>query len=263
MSAVGPDQILSALAEAVSGGSPVVLATIVSTEGSVPRHAGTKMVVAADGSSIGTVGGGKVEVAIRNDAVAALERNEPELRHYALQDPGQGDPGVCGGTMSVYLEPYMTPHTIFVIGSGHVGKAVVDLAHWLGYRTIAVDVRAELMTAEAMPLADVRFEGSVADALEAHPITEHTSVVVVTRSHALDAEITPLVLETPARYIGVMGSKRRWESTLELVRDGGVSREALERIHNPIGADIGAETVEEIAVSIMSEVISSASGDEQ
>jgi xanthine dehydrogenase accessory factor len=263
VSAVGPDQILSALAEAVSGGSPVVLATIVSTEGSVPRHAGTKMVVAADGSSIGTVGGGKVEVAIRNDAVAALERNEPDLRHYTLQDPGQGDPGVCGGTMSVYLEPYMTPHTIFVIGSGHVGKAVVDLAHWLGYRTIAVDDRAELMTAEAMPLADVRFEGSVADALEAHPITEHTSVVVVTRSHALDAEITPLLLETPARYIGVMGSKRRWESTLELVRDSGVSGQALGRIHNPIGVDIGAETVEEIAVSIMSEVISSASGDEQ
>jgi xanthine dehydrogenase accessory factor len=263
VSAVGPHRILAVLAEALNGGPAVALATIVSTEGSVPRHTGTKMVVEADGSTIGTVGGGKVEVAIRDDAVAALERNEPELRHYALQDPGQGDPGICGGTMSVYLEPYMTPHTIFVIGCGHVGKAVVDLADWLGYRTIAVDDREELMTAEAMPHADVRFQGSVADALVAHPISENTSVVVVTRSHALDAEITPLLLETTARYIGVMGSKRRWASTLELVRDGGVSTQALERIHNPIGVDIGAETVEEIAVSIMSEVISSASGAEQ
>jgi xanthine dehydrogenase accessory factor len=260
VSAVGPDRILSAVSAAVNGGAPVVLATIVATEGSVPRHAGTKMVINVDGSTVGTVGGGKVEVEIRDDALGALERNEPELRHYALQDPAQGDPGVCGGTMSVYLEPYMTPHTIFVVGCGHVGKAVVDLAHWLGYRTIAVDDREELMTAEALPHADIRFQGSVVDALVAHPITENTSVVVVTRSHALDAEITPLLLDTPARYIGVMGSKRRWASTLELVRDGGVSGQALERVHNPIGSDIGAETVEEIAVSIMSEIISSASG---
>jgi xanthine dehydrogenase accessory factor len=263
VSAVGPDRILSALSAAVNGGAPVVLATIVATEGSVPRHAGTKMVINADGSTVGTVGGGKVEVEIRDDAIAALQRSEPELRRYTLQDPKQGDPGVCGGIMTVYLEPHMTPHTIFVIGCGHVGRAVVDLAHWLGYRTIAVDDREELMTAEALPLADIRFQGSVIDALVAHPITENTSVVVVTRSHALDAEITPLLLDTPAKYIGVMGSKRRWASTLELVRDGGVSSPALERIHNPIGVDIGAETVEEIAVSIMSEIISSASGDDQ
>jgi xanthine dehydrogenase accessory factor len=263
VSAVGPERIISALAAAVKGGAPVVLATIVATEGSVPRHAGTKMVINADGSTVGTVGGGKVEVAIRDDAVAALGRAEPELRRYTLQDPKQGDPGVCGGIMTVYLEPHMTPHTIFVIGCGHVGRAVVDLAHWLGYRTIAVDDREELMTAEAMPHADVRFQGSVVDALAAHPIAVDTSVVVVTRSHALDAEITPLLVETPARYIGVMGSKRRWESTMELIRDGGASSQALERIHNPIGVDIGAETVEEIAVSIMSEVISSAAGGEQ
>jgi xanthine dehydrogenase accessory factor len=260
VSAVGPDRILAALTDAVNTGSPVVLATIIATDGSVPRHAGTKMVICADGSTVGTVGGGKVEVAIRDDALAILERSEPELRNYTLQDPKQGDPGVCGGTMSVYLEPYMTPHTIFVIGCGHVGKAVVELAHWLGYRTVAVDDREELVSVDALPLADVRIQGSVAEAVAAHPITENTSVVVVTRSHALDAEITPVLLETPARYIGVMGSKRRWASTLELVAESGVSRQSLKRIHNPIGTDIGAETVEEIAVSIMSEIISSAAG---
>lgn len=256
--AVGPDQILSALSEAVNGGAAVVLATIVATDGSVPRHEGTKMVVRADGSSVGTVGGGKVEVEIRSDALAALGRNSPDLRHYTLQDPQRGDPGVCGGTMSVYLEPYMTPHTIYVIGCGHVGKAVVDLAHWLGYRTIAVDDREELMTAEAIPHADVRFQGSVADAVATHPITENTSVVVVTRSHDLDVEILPIVLDTPARYIGVMGSRRRWGSTSERLVEAGTSEGALTRVHNPIGADIGAETVEEIAVSIMSEIINSA-----
>ncbi|MEN8040532.1 MAG: XdhC family protein, partial [Actinomycetota bacterium] len=125
MSAVRPDQILAELAEAVNGGQSAILATIVETGGSVPRHAGAKMVVFADGSTIGTVGGGKVEAAIREDALTALEQRTPDLRQYTLLDPTQGDPGVCGGTMTVYLEPYMTAHTVFVIGAGHVGKAVV------------------------------------------------------------------------------------------------------------------------------------------
>ncbi|RLE16674.1 MAG: xanthine dehydrogenase [Actinobacteria bacterium] len=263
MSAVESDRILADLSTAVNGGDRVVLATIVETKGSVPRHVGTKMVVHADGSIVGTVGGGEVEAAVRVDALAALKKNEPGLHHYTLRDPQQGDPGVCGGTMTVYLETYMTPHTIFVIGCGHVGKAVVDLAHWLGYRTVAVDDRADLVTAEAMPLADIRFHGSVSDALSAHPITENTSVVVVTRSYSLDAQITPLLLETPARYVGVMGSKRRWGSTRELLDDDGVADGALKRVHNPIGLDIGAETVEELAVSIMSEIISFAADSAQ
>lgn len=261
MSAVGQDQILSALSEAVNGGAPVVLATIVTTDGSVPRHEGTKMVVNADGTSLGTVGGGKVEVEIRKDALRSLEQKRTELRHYTLQNPQRGDPGVCGGTMSVYLEPYMTPHTIYVIGCGHVGKAVVDLAHWLGYRTIAVDDREELMTAEAIPHADIRFQGPVADAVAVHPITENTSVVVVTRSHDLDVEILPVVLDAPARYIGVMGSRRRWESTSKRLIEKGIPENSLTRVHNPIGVEIGAETVEEIAVSIMSEIINSAAQD--
>jgi xanthine dehydrogenase accessory factor len=151
----------------------------------------------------------------------------------------------------------MTPSTVFVIGAGHVGKAVVDLAHWLGYRTVVVDERAEMVTEAAIPLADIRFAGTVADAIAAHPVSETTSVVVVTRSHEIDAQITPLLLETPAGYIGVMGSKRRWEETRRVLAASDVPGGALERIHHPIGLQIGAETVEEIAVSIMAEVVAS------
>ena len=254
MSTPRTDRILEALAAAVDGGEPVVLATVVDTEGSVPRHAGTKMVIDAAGATVGTIGGGRVEQQIRDDALDVLGRRRPELRSYALHDPEEGDPGICGGTMSVYLEPYMTPHTVFVIGAGHVGRAVVDLASWLGFRTVVVDDRAELVEEEAQPNADIRFAGTVAEALVAHPITGDTSVVVVTRSHELDAEITPLVAATPARYIGVMGSRRRWSETLRAIEEAGAS-DGLDRIHNPIGLDIGAESVEEIAVSILSEII--------
>jgi xanthine dehydrogenase accessory factor len=259
--AVGPHQILAELAAAVRGGRPVAVATIVTTERSVPRHAGTRMLIYLDGTITGTIGGGSVEATIRDEALATLVDGRPQLRHYRLEDPSQGDPGVCGGTMTVYLEPYMPPNTIFVIGCGHVGRAVVDLAHWLGYHTVAVDDRPELLTEDALPNADVRFPGSVEDAVSAHPIAANTSVVVVTRSYDLDARILPLLLDTPARYIGVMGSRRRWETTRDALAESGLTDDDLGRVHAPIGVEIGAETVEEIAVSILSEVIGSNSAD--
>ena len=258
MTATTDHVILEALSAAVTGGDPVVLATVVATEGSVPRHAGTKMVIRADGSLLGTIGGGKVEDAIRSDGLDLIASRSAATHRYPLEDPSRGDPGICGGIMTVYMESYVTPHTIYIIGAGHVGRAVADLAHWIGFRTVVVDERTDRLTEEAMPHADVRFVGTVADALGTHPVTEDTSVVVVTRSHELDVEITPLLLATPARYIGVMGSKRRWEVTISELVEAGTDRTALDRVQNPIGLDIGAESVEEIAVSIMSEVIAAA-----
>ncbi len=251
--------LLAELSDALDAGRPVVLATIVSTARSVPRHAGTKMLIYPDGSTSGTVGGGEVEAFVRADALAALASGTTRLATYNLQDPEQGDPGICGGTMTIALEPFMSPDTVFVVGCGHVGRTVVDLAHWLGYRTIATDDRPDLVTEEALPNADVRFVGTLEEAISAHPITTNTAVVVVTRSHDLDVELLPSLLSSPARYIGVMGSKRRWETTRAGLLDAGVTPEAIDRVHVPIGLDIGAETVEEIAVSIMSEVIATGS----
>lgn len=263
MTTIGPRELLAELTAAVDGGRPVVLATIVGTEGSVPRHAGAKMIVHSDGSTTGTIGGGEVEALIRDEALTVLKDRRPRLRRYTLNDPELGDPGVCGGTMSIYLEPYMTPRTVYVIGAGHVGRSVVDLADWLGYRTVVVDDRADLVTEETMPNATVRFAGSVPDALDEHPADEATAVVVVTRSHELDSQIVPILLRTPAPYIGVMGSKRRWATTREALIESGTSVEALDRLHVPIGLSIGAETVEEIAVSIMSQVIESAAASDE
>jgi len=255
--------LLAELTAAVDGGTPVVVATIVDTARSVPRHAGTKMLIFADGTTFGTVGGGKVEALIRSDALDALTDKTTRLRQYTLEDPEQGDPGICGGTMTIALEPHMPPHTIFVIGCGHVGRAVVDLAHWLGYRTVATDDRSELVDEASMPNADVRLVGSVEAALGEEPVGEHTSIVVVTRSHEMDVEIVPMLVATPARYIGVMGSKRRWAATRDGLLESGISPKSLDRIHVPIGIDIGAETVEEIAVSILSEVIRATAAEDQ
>jgi xanthine dehydrogenase accessory factor len=249
------ERILRDLNEAVDTGDPVVLATVVATQRSVPRRAGTKMLVFADGRTRGTVGGGEMEAKAIAAALDTLRTHKPTLEQYELVNPEAGDPGICGGSLTLYLEPYMPPHSVYVIGCGHVGRTVVDLAHWLGYRTIAIDDRPDLVSAEAMPNADVRFAGSVEDAMAANPVTEDSSIVVVTRSPELDIRIIPSLLATPARYIGVMGSRNRWKSTRNQLVADGISPEQLERLHVPIGIEIHAETLEEIAVSILSEVI--------
>jgi xanthine dehydrogenase accessory factor len=248
-------RLLHRLAAAIDAGTPVVLATVVATRRSVPRRAGTKMLVFADGATAGTVGGGEMESRVIAEAQAALRSGRTKLLDYKLLAPDRGDPGVCGGEVQIYLEPHMPPHTVFVVGAGHVGRAVVDLARWLGYTKVVTDDRAGRLTAEEMPNADECITGSVEDALRAHPVTADTSVIVVSRNVAIDVAAIPLLLETPARYIGVMGSERRWATTRQQLIDAGVAESALDRIHAPIGVEIGAETLEEIAVSILSEVI--------
>jgi xanthine dehydrogenase accessory factor len=248
-------KVLLELTEAVDAGRPVALATVVATRRSVPRHAGTKMLVYDDGRLTGTVGGGELESRVIEVSREALNTGRPQLLEYSLLEPSRGDPGVCGGDVQIYVEPYMPPHTVLVVGCGHIGRAVIDLAHWLGFQVAASDDRAELVTTEELPNADVLLPGSIADGLASHPITEDTSVVMVTRNVDVDVEAIPLLLETPARYVGVMGSERRWTTTRQKLSAAGVNDEALDRIHAPIGLELNAETVEEIAVSILAEVI--------
>lgn len=248
-------ELLEELRAAIEQGRGVVVATIVETRRSVPRHAGTKMLVFADGETVGTVGGGAMEARVLVEARHVLDTGRPSLVEYDLVNPAQGDPGVCGGELKLYLEPYMPAHTVYVIGCGHVGRAVIDLAHWLGYRTVAVDDRVEYVTAEALPNADVRFPGSVEEAIGTHPVPEDASVIVVTRNPDIDVAILPHLVRTPARYIGVMGSETRWRSTRKRLLEDGLTPADLERFHVPIGLDLNAETLEEIAVSIMAEVI--------
>lgn len=248
-------RLLSELSGAVTAGTPVVLATVVATKRSVPRRAGTKMLVYGDGRIVGTVGGGEMESRVIAEARTALRTGRTNLLDYSLLAPDRGDPGVCGGEVQIYLEPHMPAHTVLVVGAGHVGRAVVDLAHWLGYTTVVTDDRAERLSEDEMPNADVRIAGTIEQALATHPITPETSVIVVSRNVDIDVAAIPALLDTPARYIGVMGSDRRWMTTRSMLIDRGLDETELARIHAPIGIEIGAETLEEIAVSILSEVI--------
>lgn len=247
--------LIRSLLAAVEAGDAIVLATVIDTSRSVPRHAGSKMLVHRDGRTTGSIGGGEMEARVIEEALGALGDGRPRLVHFDLLDPRRGDPGVCGGEVHLYLEPYMPTPTVFVIGCGHVGRATIDLAHWLGYRTVGYDDRADQVTPEALPLADIRLSGPLADAIAAAPITPETHVVVVTRNMGLDLDLLPTLLATPARSIGVMGSARRWDTTRQELTARGVSPADLDRVLSPVGVELNAETPEEIAVSILAEVV--------
>ena len=213
------------------------------------------MLVYGDGTLSGTVGGGNMEFRVVEAARESMRTGKTQMLFYSLLEPSRGDPGVCSGEVQIYLEPYMPAHTIFVVGAGHVGRAVVDLAHWLGYRTVITDDREDMITEEHLPHADVRLRGSVAEALDKEEVTENTSVIVVSRVTDIDADAIPRLLDTPATYIGVMGSQRRWMTVKNELLAKGIDEKDLDRIHQPIGIELGAETLEEIAVSILAQVI--------
>ncbi len=247
--------ILQELLSAQKAGEAVVLATIVKATGSVPRHAGTKMLLYENGRFSGTIGGGEMESRVVEEAKAALAEDKPRLMRYSLVSPERGDPGVCGGQVEIYLEPHAPPVTLFVVGCGHVGRALAYLGHWLGYQVVVTDDREELATPELVPGADVYLPGVFEQVIKAHPITRRTFVTAVTRNVAVDRIVLPQLLQTPAPYIGVMGSRRRWQETEKLLLADGVSKEALQRIHSPLGLELHAETPQEIAVSILAEIM--------
>ncbi|HLB65862.1 MAG TPA: XdhC family protein [Anaerolineales bacterium] len=243
------------LAEVERQGGEAALATVVRVRGSVPRQAGSKMIVYPDGRMEGTVGGGEMEGRVIEEAVAAIRDGKPRLLHYTLSDPKQGDPGVCGGEVEVFVEPLRPKPTIIVVGGGHVGNAVAHLARWLGFRVVVCDDRPEFATPQAVPEADAYLTCELKDLPQHVPIDPQTYLVLTTRSVSIDVPGLPALLATPAAYIGVIGSRRRWETSVEELHKAGVSDQDLARVTSPMGLEIHAETPEEIAVSILGEII--------
>ena len=257
--------LLRQLAEAADAGVAVASATVVDTSRSVPRRAGAKMLVFRDGSISGTVGGGEMEARVVTEGVAALADGRCRLLSYRLVDPGRGDPGVCGGDVQIFVEPYMPKPTVIVMGYGHVGRAVAQLAHWLGFRVVATDDRpidtgdppdSEVPGGDSGDgVPDELIIGAVDDVLAGRTLDPDVSVVLVTRNVDVDSAALPALLATDAGYVGVMGSERRWATTRARLEAEGTDPTALDRVHAPIGIEVGAETPEEIALSIMAEVV--------
>ncbi|HLE23805.1 MAG TPA: XdhC family protein [Anaerolineales bacterium] len=249
------DRIFDRLAEAERKGEPVALCTVIRAQGSVPRHTGSKMLVFEDGSIEGSIGGGEMESRVIAAARQALADGQARITPYSLSDPSQGDPGVCGGEVEVFVDPIGNKPAVVVFGGGHVGRAVVHLAHWLGFRTVIADDRAEYASRESAPEADEHIVCPLGELAQRTRIDAMTYLVLATRGVGIDVEGLPALLDSPAAYIGIIGSRRRWETASAELEGRGVPRAGLERIHSPMGLELNAETPEEIAVSILSEII--------
>ncbi len=243
------------LLEAKKEGKAVCYCVVIETKGSVPRRAGSKMLVYADGSTDGSVGGGAVESQTVEMALKALKDGKPQVLHYTLNPQEEGSLGVCGGDVSVYIEPQTTQPVLLILGAGHVGKSVAKFAQMLDFRVIVSDDRAELCTSEEIP-GKVEFLPVLMQEIPEHlEINERVYIVGVSRGSDVDVAGLPSILEHKPAYIGLIGSKKRWASTRDALKELGVSEERLSWIKSPIGLDIKGETPDEIAISILAEVI--------
>ncbi len=189
------------------------------------------------------------------EALQSIKDGQARRLSYQMADPQRGDPGVCGGQVEVYVEPILPKPTLVLIGAGHVGKAVAHLASWVGFRVVVNDDRPGFCTPEVVPGADEYYPIPMVQLPEKIEINPWTYLVLTTRGMNVDVEGLPELLKFQPAYIGLIGSKRRWQSTRKKLLELGMDAETLDRIRSPIGLELKAETPEEIAVSILAEII--------
>ena len=236
------------------GGQRGALATIVHTNGSIPSYESSRMLVHEDGSMAGTIGGGCVEAEVWAAAKEVMQKEAPRKMVFHLNNEAGYDNGlICGGTLEVFVEPILPQPVVYLFGGGHVSMAVAKAAHTAGFGIAVVDDREAFANKERFPTALEVFT-SYENALEKIRPNAASYLVIVTRGHKQDMRVLAWAVRTEARYIGMIGSKRRAKATLERLADS-YSPEQLATIHTPMGLDIGAESPAEIALAICAEIV--------
>jgi xanthine dehydrogenase accessory factor len=248
-------EIYRQIAELLKEGKPFVLATIIKTSGSVPRDVGAKMLVYPDGSIFGTIGGGAFEKMIIDDCLAMFKgESASQFKSYLLQDSGPDALGMyCGGNADVFLERYSRPDTLYIFGGGHIGRDLAAIATGLNFRIVIVDDRPEILAQYRYPVETVQTDSEFN---QNFPTVDNNSyVVIVTHGHKCDRQVLEKVINIDCPYIGMIGSKTKISKTFADLEKVGIERAKLDKIHSPIGLNIGAEGPYEIAVSIAAQII--------
>jgi xanthine dehydrogenase accessory factor len=249
-------EVFAAVNDALDKGEPAALVTIVSTTGSTPQRIGAKMLVYADGRTVGTIGGGCYENDAFGKAREAIRSRKPQLVHYELDDDFAQETGlICGGQMDVYIEPIEPSPELYIVGAGHVGFHLARLAHGVGFRVHVVDDREKFANADRFPEAAEIVVDDIPSWLTRSSLPAHAYAVVVTRGHTNDLDALRALAPRDLRYLGLIGSRAKVARIYEALADDGITADRLQRVHAPIGLDIGAVTPQEIAVSILAELI--------
>jgi xanthine dehydrogenase accessory factor len=232
------------------------LATIVNVSGSIPSVAAAKMLVRDDGSILGTVGGGCVENDVCKGAMDVMKDEKPRTFNFNLDQNPDDDTGlVCGGSLQVFVEPIIPPPLLYIFGAGHVGMHIYKVALIAGFEVVVVDDRPEFANQERFPEALDVLAGEMNLLMSQLDPPDSSYIVIVTRGHRHDMQVLRWAIDTQAYYIGMIGSVRKVLTVFEKLENEGISREILDRVYAPIGLQLGSATPEEIAVSVVAELI--------
>ena len=232
------------------------IATIVNVRGSVPSFETAKMLVRDDGSILGTIGGGCVEAEVWQAAREVMESEKPRTLTFNLNHDPKHDTGlVCGGTLDIFIEPVLPPALLYLFGAGHVSVNLYRSARSAGFDVTVIDDRESYANRERFPEAKEVIARDFDQVIAGLTLTESAYVVIVTRGHRDDMRVLRWAVQTQAKYVGMIGSKRKTIRIFEELVKEGVPEKLFERVHAPIGLDIGAITPEEIAIAITAELI--------
>lgn len=236
-------------------GQRCVLATIVHADGSIPSFESSRMLIREDGSFLGTVGGGCVEAEVWAAAREVLDSERPRKLVFHLNNDPSYDTGlICGGTVEIFVEPILPAPRLYLFGAGHVSLAIARMAHLAGFEIHVVDDRESFANRDRFPMAAELFT-SFEEAFEKVRPDRFAYLVIVTRGHKDDMRVLRWAIGTEARYIGMIGSRRKVIAIYRALEKEGIPLDRFTRVHAPIGLEIGACTPEEIAVSIVAELV--------
>ena len=237
-------------------GQKCALATIVEVNGSIPSFESAKMLIREDGSIAGTIGGGCVEAEVWNAAREVMETERPRSLKFTLGQDAAYDNGlICGGQLSVFVEPVIPHPQAILFGAGHISKAISRIASIAGFGTIIVDDREQFANRERFPEAEAIHAAPYEEVFPQLTVGPSSYLIIVTRGHRDDMRVLRWAVTTGARYVAMIGSRRKTISVVKELEKEGLPRAAFEKIFAPMGLEIGAITPEEIAVAVVAEMV--------
>ena len=250
-------EILKEAFERMDKGDTIALVTVVEVKGSTPREVGTKMLVAKNGLVAGTIGGGMTEAKVIEEAKQALKEGKEKLLIYHLtkEQAALDEGAICGGEMKVFIDILQPKEEVLIFGAGHIAICVSKLAKMVGFKVAIIDDREEFANKDRFPEADEIVTEDIERALTHIKITPSTYIIIVTRGHLQDQEVLASVIKSKAAYLGMIGSRKKNATIFQQLTEKGIFQEELNKVHAPIGIDIKAQTPEEIAISIIAEII--------
>jgi xanthine dehydrogenase accessory factor len=247
--------IYTEIVQLLASGKRAALATVIGSKGSTPGKEGAKMLIREDGTTHGTIGGGCTEAEVWALAREVIDKDQPLRHSFVLTPKAAGEEGLaCGGIVEIFLEPIGRP-AVFVFGAGHIARSLVPLAQLAGFNTKVIDDREQFANRERFPHADEVVVADFASVFARLAVTPSSSIVIVTRGHRYDQLVLAKSLDSPAGFIGLIGSRAKIGRIFRALLREGASKERLEAVKAPIGLDIGARSPEEIAISIAAQLI--------